>query len=181
MNKYDKNTGHKKIRLAGFTLAETMVYMIIAGLVFLMVMEGFTLFRKYTRLKTNAITNSNEVYNAYHRLAGEIGRADSAAYARPGGLMLFRDGELLSSVTLDERTLTVRKNGTNDTVFSNAISMNIIHAANSDQADTVNIVIKHTRDNKELNIRIPLIFDKRKHLMQNIENNERRYIYDEDQ
>lgn len=83
------------------TLPELLVTMIIAGILFLSVMEGFGLFRRYTSVVNDRISASMDLYNSYYSLADLITTADSVIYRGEKINVYSRDGRTASLYEVD--------------------------------------------------------------------------------
>ena len=75
MNKYSQHIIRETAGAS--TLPELLVYMIVAGVVFILIAEGLELFRRYAAIRTEKIVAESEFYGNYHRLASVINAADS--------------------------------------------------------------------------------------------------------
>ena len=78
--------------LTGSTLAETLVMMIVAGVIFLSVMDGLTLFTRLQTQRAAALVENGRASEGYYRLENLIADADSIC-DEAGGLVLFRSGQ----------------------------------------------------------------------------------------
>lgn len=107
---------HKNIKLAGWTLSETLVMMIVAGAVFLAVMDGIVMFGRYARAKTDEITRNLRLYEGYYRLEHLVASADSVT-DNGGRLELFRDGGIMSILTQRDSLLTASTGHLTDTLL----------------------------------------------------------------
>lgn len=107
---------HKNIKLAGWTLSETLVMMIVAGVVFLAVMDGIVMFGRYARAKTDEITRNIRLYEGYYRLEYLVASADSVT-DNGGRLELFRDGGVMSVLAKHDSLLTASTGHLTDTLL----------------------------------------------------------------
>lgn len=112
----------KNIKLAGWTLSETLVMMIVAGVVFLAVMDGIVMFGRYARAKTDEITRNIRLYEGYYRLEHLLAAADSVnEYS--GRLELYRDGRVMSVLTERDSLLTSSTGFLTDTLLWGLVDM----------------------------------------------------------
>lgn len=87
----------KKMRnlfFPGSTLVETLVMMLVVGIIFLSVMDGLTLFTHLQIRRVKELVAASNCSEGYHRLALLIKNADSIVSAvKIGQLELFSHGE----------------------------------------------------------------------------------------
>lgn len=92
----DRNRkGRKYPRFRAFrasTLAETLVMMLVAGIVFLTVMDGLTLFSRLQAQRMEALTAAGRRVDGYYRVVWLISRADSILPGASAQLELYRGG-----------------------------------------------------------------------------------------
>lgn len=80
--------------LGGSTLVETLVMMLVAGIVFLSVMDGLALFARLQTRRTEALLTAGRQRNGYFRLESLTARADSIL-AGSDGVEFYRGGRRL--------------------------------------------------------------------------------------
>ncbi len=80
-----------RIKVRGMTLAEVLVVMIVAGVVLIVITEGFTLFRSYTANLEWRIAENSRFYDGYYRLEELATGADSIT-GESGSVMIWRGG-----------------------------------------------------------------------------------------
>lgn len=78
--------------LRGSTLAETLVMMIVAGIIFLSVMDGLRLFNRLLVQRMRTIEASGRITAGYYRLEALVAGTDSL-YLRNGVLQLYCGAE----------------------------------------------------------------------------------------
>ena len=92
----DRNRkGRKDPRFRTFrasTLAETLVMKLVAGIVFLTVMDGLTLFSRLQAQRMEALTAAGRRIDGYYRVVWLISRADSIRPGAPVQLELYCGG-----------------------------------------------------------------------------------------
>jgi hypothetical protein len=87
-------------KLRATTLAETLVVMVVAGIVLLVVTEGFVLFRNHTAGLAGRITENSRFYDGYYRLEEMAAGADSIT-GENGRAIFWRGGERTELVLRD--------------------------------------------------------------------------------
>lgn len=104
-------------RLRGSTLAETLVMMLVAGIVFLAVMDGMTLFSRLQVRRTEALLSSGRLSHGYYRLVALVARADSIRTRVPGLLDLY-SGDGYAELSLRDSVLVYRAGEFRDTLLT---------------------------------------------------------------
>ena len=101
--------------LRGSTLAETLVMMIVAGIIFLSVMDGLRIFNRLLAQRMRMIEASERVTTGYYRLEALVAGADSL-FMRNGILQLYcgADGPTLEMV---DSALVCRRGAFCDTLL----------------------------------------------------------------
>lgn len=79
-------------QLRASTLVETLVMMLVAGIVFLAVMEGMTLFSRLVARRTQALLGNGRQVEGYFRVGEMVARADSILIPGFGRLEVWRAG-----------------------------------------------------------------------------------------
>lgn len=79
-------------RLSASTLIEVLILMILSGIVFLSVMEGFGLLRRFLDRTSQRIAERTEQYAGYFHTADLAGDSDSLLAENEGRLALYRRG-----------------------------------------------------------------------------------------
>lgn len=125
----DRNNRKPKC-LKAFTIAELLIYMIIAGIIFLSVMEGFSLMVRYSAARTEKIVSGSEYYNGYHRLTGLAMAADSISAGEYDDIVLFLRGVPSAGLSVADSLLIAEKSGLRDTLLRNVARMRIIASDN---------------------------------------------------
>ena len=115
-------TGNRHIKnytLPGSTLAEVLVFMIVAGIVFLIIFEGFTLFSKYSSSKYDNIYQRSSFYNAYDNLRTLTSNADSIRLNQDGEIILYSRNDIPIVLQHKDSLLIINHAGTTDTLIRN--------------------------------------------------------------
>lgn len=122
--------------LTGSTLAETLVMMIVAGVIFLSVMDGLTLFMRLQTQRAAALVENGRASEGYYRLENLIADADSIC-DEAGGLVLFRSGQQGLLAIRDSILLYIAADY-RDTLFRAAENLSRFKGE-SGQPDTVSV------------------------------------------
>ena len=125
--------------LTGSTLAETLVMMIVAGIIFLSVMDGLTLFTHLQTQRAAALVENGRLADNYYRLETLVAGADSIC-DEPNRLVLFRSGVPGSFVVRDSTLLYVAADY-RDTLFRPAENLLLLEGEDG-RPDTVSVHIR---------------------------------------
>lgn len=142
----------RNIFLHAFTLPELLVYMIIAGIVFLSVMEGFSLFNRYARTKQGEIISSGRFYDGYHRLANIINAADSVYTDGSGKINIYHRGFLKGSLAVSDSMLIFKNNDLRDTLLSRVAAFRLSGRSENESGINTVIVSVVYKDNPALHL-----------------------------
>lgn len=102
--------------LRASTLVETLVMMLVAGIVFLTVMDGLTLFSRLQARRMEALTAAGRQREGYYRTVSLISRSDSILSAASGHLELYRAGRR-SELSLSDSSLIFAGGNFRDTLL----------------------------------------------------------------
>lgn len=160
--------------LTGSTLAETLVMMIVAGVVFLSVMDGLTLFTRLQTQRTAALVENGRAAEGYYRLENLIADADSIC-DEAGGLVLFRSGQQGLLAIRDSILLYVAADY-RDTLFRTAENLSRFKGE-SGQPDTVSVGVRMGKT--ELTIRVAARPGREENYRMELNRIEEGYGYDE--
>jgi hypothetical protein len=129
-----KNPRH----IPGWTLSETLVMMIVAGIVFVSVMEGVTLFNRYAGQKTRQIVDNMRLWDGYYHLRDLAATADSASMAPGSAISLFNRRATLAELRSTPDSMLVAQLGTHiDTLMTGVSGLRF-------SADTLTVTIRDT-------------------------------------
>lgn len=103
--------------MAASTLTETLVLMILSGIVFLSVTEGLDLFGRRLSRTVECIGGDTGFYADYCRFDELVSRADSIGRTERSGLLLFIHGTPPVQARLCDSSLVLRMGGGTDTLF----------------------------------------------------------------
>ena len=160
--------------LTGSTLAETLVMMIVAGVVFLSAMDGLTLFTRLQTQRTAALVENGRAAEGYYRLENLIADADSIC-DEAGGLVLFRSGQQGLLAIRDSILLYVAADY-RDTLFRTAENLSRFKGE-SGQPDTVSVGVRMGKT--ELTIRVAARPGREENYRMELNRIEEGYGYDE--
>jgi hypothetical protein len=149
-------------------LSETLVMMIVAGIVFVAVMDGVTLFNRYAGRKTRQIADNMRLWEGYYHLRDLSAAADSVS-AEDGLIRLFRDGALTVELIEADASLVARFGSRTDTLMSGIFALRLA-------ADTVRLTLRDT-----MTISFSVTPPSHKLAVKNLEELETPYAYDTDQ
>lgn len=122
--------------LCGSTLAETLVMMLVAGIVFLTVMDGLTLFTRLQARRTEALLDAGRRTEGYYRFVSLITAADSIRSLGTGRLELSVGGRCAQLLHSDQ--VVVYRVGTfRDTLLDGVSALRL--AEYGSRPDTVEI------------------------------------------
>ena len=160
--------------LTGSTLAETLVMMIVAGVIFLSVMDGLTLFTRLQTQRAAALVENGRAAEGYYRLENLITDADSIC-DEAGGLVLFRSGQQGLLAIRDSILLYVAADY-RDTLFRAAENLSRFKGE-SGQPDMVSVRVRMGKT--ELTIRVVTRPGREENYRMELNRIEEGYGYDE--
>lgn len=160
--------------LTGSTLAETLVMMIVAGVIFLSVMDGLTLFTRLQTQRAAALVENGRAAEGYYRLENLIADADSIC-DEAGGLVLFRSGQQGLLAIRDSILLYIAADY-RDTLFRTAENLSRFKGE-SGQPDTVSVRVRMGKT--ELTIRVVTRPGREENYRMELNRIEEGYGYDE--
>ncbi|WP_295940256.1 hypothetical protein [uncultured Alistipes sp.] len=126
-----------RLKLQGSTLVETLIMMLVAGVVFLTVMDGLMLFNRLQARRTETLLTSGRERDGYFRTVSLVSGADSILSPGPGRLEIYRKGQL-AELSLRDSMLVCRIGEFRDTLLDRMGRLRL--AEFSDGPDTVEIV-----------------------------------------
>lgn len=101
------------------TLVEVLILMILSGIVFLSVMDGLGLLRRFLDRTAQRIAGHTEQYAGYFRTVDLAGDSDSLVLESEGTLALYRRGGVHARLSLADSALIVRQDERSDTLLRN--------------------------------------------------------------
>lgn len=131
----------RDIRLQAWTLSETLVMLIVAGVVFLAMMDGLTLFIRYSDRKTSQITENIRLYEGYRRLEHIVSAADSAV-ANDSQIIFYREGSVMAALTEQDSLLLAFVGSMSDTLLSGVSGLQLSESTGIG-ADSIRLTLKN--------------------------------------
>jgi hypothetical protein len=113
----------KDTSLRGTTLVETLVMMLVAGIVFLAVMDGLTLFTRLQTRRAEALLTGGRQRDGYFRLEALVSGADSILTGRDG-LEVYCGGRL-SELSVRDSALVYRAGEFRETLLTGVAGMGL--------------------------------------------------------
>lgn len=113
-------------RKKAFTLAETLVVMVISGIVLISVLDGFTLFEKFRCRISGDIVSSAGAMQDYFRLERLFQSSDSIT-GDMGRMDFFRGGRAQAAIIIDGSLLVLTTDGRKDTLTRDLTASRIIY------------------------------------------------------
>lgn len=107
------------MHLKGMTMPELLVTMIIAGILFLSVMDGFRLFYRYTSRVSDRISGNMDFYDSYYSLGELITAADSMVY-NGENVGVYSDGMQTASLYEADSSIMMEVGERCDTILPKA-------------------------------------------------------------
>lgn len=105
------------------TLVEVLILMILSGIVFLSVMDGLGLLRRFLDRTAQRIAGHTEQYAGYFRTVDLAGDSDSLVLESEGTLALYRRGGVHARLSLADSALIVRQDERSDTLLRNVVRL----------------------------------------------------------
>lgn len=120
-----------RLRIAGSglpasTLVEVLILMILSGVVFLSVMDGFGLLRRFLGQTAQRIAERTEQYAGYFRTVDLAGDSDSLVWESEGTSALYRRGGVHARLSLADSALIVRQDERSDTLLRNVVRLRTV-------------------------------------------------------
>jgi Tfp pilus assembly protein PilE len=166
-------TNHKHIQ--GWTLTETLVMMIVAGVVFLAVMDGLVLFNRYTQQKTALITANIRLYEGYYHLRHLTATADSIAVGN-GYVRLYRGDNIFTDLVEIDSMLIARTGAMADTLMQRIFDLR--KSENRSETDSLCLTMTVAAGNR-LYISFPIKSSAEEQIIESLREQENRYRYEE--
>ena len=120
-----------RLRIAGSglpasTLVEVLILMILSGVVFLSVMDGLGLLRRFLDRTAQRIAERTEQYAGYFRTVDLAGDSDSLISEGERTLALYRKGGIHARLSLADSALIVRQDERSDTLLRNVVRLRTV-------------------------------------------------------
>ena len=146
--------------------------MLVAGIVFLTVMDGLTLFSRLQAQRMEALTAAGRRIDGYYRVVWLISRADSIRSCAPAQLELYC-GDSRSELSLRDSALVFSCGDFRDTLLRDAAALRL--TVRRPGADTMEIVF-----GAGFAARFPVMPSVRERHEQALDKLEKEYGYDEE-
>lgn len=154
--------------LRGSTLVETLVMMLVAGVVFLAVMDGLTLFTRLQTRRAGVLLENGRRRDGYFRLEALTAGADSICTGREG-VAVFCSGRQ-SVLALCDSTLVYRTGEFRDTLLSGVAGLRL----SGTDPDTLEVALA-----EGFALRFPVKIPPREQYRRSLEEIEEGYDYEE--
>lgn len=128
--------------LRASTMVETLVMMLVAGIVFLAVMDGMTLFMRLQTQRAAAILENRRFAEGYSRLESLVAGADTLRMS-DGRLSLFRDGRQ-TTLEVRDSALICMYGDLRDTLLRPVASLSL-RQSDAHCTDTVAVTVRMPR------------------------------------
>ena len=112
--------------LPASTLVEVLILMILSGVVFLSVMDGFGLLNRFLDRTSQRISEQTEQYAGYFRTVDLAGDSDSLISEGERTLALYRIGGIHARLSLADSALIVRQDERSDTLLRNVVRLRTV-------------------------------------------------------
>lgn len=137
-------------RLTASTLVEVLILMILSGIVFLSVMDGLGLLRRFLDRTSQRIAGHTEQYAGYFRTADLAGQSDSLLAEDARSVALYRRGAVHARIALTDSALVVRQGEQGegaDTLLRGVIRLRTVPQSEPGRrADTLIVELRTERD-----------------------------------
>ncbi len=160
----------------GSTIAETLVMMIVAGVIFIAIMDGWIIFGRLQIEKIESITQNSKLYESYHRIESLIALADSVSSESQGDISIYTSGRL-SKFYLEDSTLLFARDELYDTLLSHVAKLELL---TFEYSAPDSVLIKVIYNATPLEMRFSIKESAYKSYQQTISEIENRYDYKED-
>lgn len=154
--------------LRGSTLVETLVMMLVAGVVFLAVMDGLTLFTRLQTRRAGVLLENGRRRDGYFRIESLSAQADSIRTGRDG-LEIYRGGRL-SLLSLGDSALVYRTGEFRDTLLAGVAGLRL----SGSDPDTLEVALA-----EGLALRFPVKLPPRERYRRSLDEIEEGYDYEE--
>jgi CheY-like chemotaxis protein len=151
--------------------------MIIAGVVFLAVMDGLMLFNRYAQRKTAEIADNMRLYEGYSRLRHLAATSDSVS-AGEAAITLWRRGEGFAELAESDSLLIARAGAMTDTLMPGVSGLRVCESSVRTDTDSICLSVAIPPDGK-LDISLPVRLPVEQRAMEIIREQEKQYTYEE--
>lgn len=153
--------------LRASTLVETLVMMLVAGIVFFAVMDGLTLFTRLQARRAEALLENGRRRDGYFRLESLAASADSIRTGREGVAVYYGSRE--SALALCDSALVYRSGEFRDTLLTGVAGLRLSGSA----PDTLEVALA-----EGFMLRFPVELPPREQYRRSLEEIEEGYDYE---
>ncbi len=151
--------------------------MIVAGVIFLAVMDGLVVFNRYTQRKTAEITANMRLYDGYYRLQYLAATADSVS-SGTGSVRLFCQGNGFADLAEMDSLLIASLGPMADTLITGISRLRISDSRQTTGADSICLTIAASSGDC-LEISFPVKPPVDRQIIENLREQETQYAYEE--
>lgn len=122
MNSQEKKQKQAFFTLPAFTVAELLIVMLVAGIVFLMAFEGLNIVRKYSNLISRKLMEKSTLLCSHQMLEVLIEQSDSIR-KNDRGVIFYSNAldNIESCLIVDSTNISLYRGNTTDILFPNPI------------------------------------------------------------
>ncbi len=153
-----------------------LVMMIVAGVLFVLVMDGVTIFNRYASLKTGQIVDNMRLWEGYYHLRDLTSTADSVAAEGPG-VRLLREGTAIAELFETDSMLVVLHGSRTDTIMEGVSELELAGTWEQTGTDTVRVRVRNP-DGEMLSLSFPVVPPTGKLLVKSLCEQEKPYEYE---
>lgn len=143
----------KRDLLCAFTVAELLVIMIISGAVFLSVMEGTALFRKFGAAIAGRIGRNSGFFADYCRLDDMVRHADSIRAVEKGACEIYYEGIICYRLVEKDSVLVAYADGFRDTMSVKISGLSVVSEKSGCSARYLSVILVTSKGDE-----LPLFF-----------------------
>lgn len=154
--------------LRGSTLVETLVMMLVTGIVFLAVMDGLTLFTRLQTRRAEILLTNGRQRDGYFRVESLVTGADSLV-AEYSEFAIYREGRR-SSLSQCDSVLVYRSGGFQDTLLTGVVGLKLFGI----DPDTLEVLLA-----VGFRARFPVTLPAREQYRRSVDEIEKSYGYEE--
>lgn len=167
---------NRPCHIEGWTLAETLVTMIVAGVVFLALMDGLLLFNRYTGRKAVEITGNMRLYEGHSHLEYLAATSDSLS-ADGTTVTLYRHGKQFAELSESDSLLVVRTGSMHDTLMYGVAGLGVYESPVATDSDSVSLSVSIS-EGGNIHISFPVRLPVEKQAMEIIREHEKQFAYE---
>lgn len=169
---------NRRDRLYAFTMAELLAIMILSGAVFLSVMEGVALFRKYGFSIASRIGRNSGFFADYCRLEDMVRNADSIRATGEGVCEMYYEGSIRHRLVQKDSSIIAYSAAFQDTMSVRIIKLSVVSGKDGFQTAGRLSVIAVTSKGEELPLSFKAEQDVRNEIVMGLIERENEYKMD---